>query len=154
MDEESRNMIKKIKLFNGFNEQELEFILEKMEAKLYNPDTLIFNEGEIAGEFYIILSGNVSVFKRDSKNKMYVLAELGPGDSFGEMSLIDQQKRSASVKCSQQTTASILSYESVMEIHHTNVEVYAHMMLNLAREFSYRLRNMDNKYVKVMTVLF
>ena len=53
--------------------------------------TLIFEEGDVADGFYVVLGGNIDVSVRG-----YLLATLNEGELFGEMSLIDSRPRSAS----------------------------------------------------------
>ena len=61
------------------------------------PGEIIFREGEPGGEAYVIQSGRVEIFK-DSANGPIVLANLEESEMFGEMSLIDEQPRSATAR--------------------------------------------------------
>ncbi len=62
-----------------------------------NANELLFMEGDEGKEMYIIKSGHVKVLKMEG-NRMVTLAELGPGSIIGEMSLLDDAKRMATVR--------------------------------------------------------
>lgn len=69
-------------------------------AKLhYERDETIFNEGDIGDFLYIIVSGKVSVLKNKEDGTQEQIATLGPGEYFGEMALLNQNRRSATIKC-------------------------------------------------------
>ena len=140
----------KMKLFEGFSMDELGVFAEFLEVKTYPVNTTICEEGELGKEFFIIISGDVQVVKRDSKNKEFELTHLKEGACFGEMALIDDLPRSASVVTMVETKAAILSQNSFYLLKKNNLELYSHILLKLAKEFSNRLRSMDNKYVKII----
>ena len=61
----------------------------------YPEGELIFCEGDVGRELYVIASGQVQIY-HDSAGGPIVIATLGPGEFFGEMALVDHQPRSAS----------------------------------------------------------
>ncbi|MBN1899222.1 MAG: cyclic nucleotide-binding domain-containing protein [Spirochaetes bacterium] len=68
-----------------------------MEKKRFGKGELILQEGTKGNEMYVIISGKVKVFKTID-NKRIELAQMGPDDFFGEMSLFLQKPRSASIE--------------------------------------------------------
>lgn len=141
-------------LFNDMNEQELNIIIDALEIKNYEPNSNVFRECEIGREFYIIMSGSVQVYKSDEKQKEHQIAKLKTGQCFGEMALLDQLPRSASVSTVEKTNLAVLTQESFHRLQKQDSEVYTHMLLNMAKEFSARLRSMDEKFVKMMGFFF
>ncbi|MCB1117654.1 MAG: cyclic nucleotide-binding domain-containing protein, partial [Chlamydiia bacterium] len=68
----------------------------------FEPDEIIFHEGDIGDYLYIIVDGEVEVYQeRDGQKK--VISTLGPSTYFGEMALINQRTRSATVRCTKPT---------------------------------------------------
>jgi len=67
------------------------------ETKSYNANQFIFAEGDPGDGAYFIVEGKIKVVALSSNHKEVFLAELGPGEIFGEMALIDEKPRSASV---------------------------------------------------------
>jgi CRP/FNR family cyclic AMP-dependent transcriptional regulator len=59
--------------------------------------TTVMGAGDATDSLYIVLSGRLKVMMSDSDGKEVILAILGPGEFFGEMGLIDDEPRSASV---------------------------------------------------------
>jgi len=64
----------------------------------YADGEVVFREGDRSREMYIVLSGLVRVFKEGAEAREVMLAELGRGDFFGEMSLLESLPRSATVR--------------------------------------------------------
>jgi serine/threonine-protein kinase len=74
--------------------------------------TDLIREGESVPGLYLILSGSVDVWKRDGDQKV-LLATLGSGEVFGEMSLLNAASASASVTVAQRSTVLVLAREYV-----------------------------------------
>ena len=70
---------------------------EELFGNLYSKGEIIFRQGDSGEAMYIIQSGAVEVFREDNGKKT-VLAHLGPGELFGEMALIDDRGRTATIK--------------------------------------------------------
>src|SRR5208337_3021216 len=100
--------------------------------------------------FYIIVSGSVCVMKNDTKGKEHKLTVISTGESFGEMALIDEMPRSAGVRALEDTKAVVLTRSAFLKLKKDNISLYCHILENIAREFSGRMRNMDLKYVKLV----
>lgn len=64
----------------------------------FEQDEVIFKEGEIGDYFYIIVDGEISVLK-EKNGKEECIATLGAGEFFGEMALLNENKRGATIKC-------------------------------------------------------
>jgi NADH dehydrogenase len=72
---------------------------ERVAGAHYASGDYIFRQGDPGTSFYVIEKGEVEVFRRvEGKNSDEVIAVLGPGDFFGEVALIDNQPRSASIR--------------------------------------------------------
>lgn len=152
--EELKTVLHKTNLFSDLIDRELDIIIGAMEIKPYPLNSNVFQEGVIGREFYIILSGSVQVFKADGKQKEHQIAKLKAGQTFGEMALLDQMPRSASVSTLENSSLAILTQESFQRLQKEASEVYTHVLLNMAKEFSARLRSMDDKFVKMMGFFF
>ena len=85
-------MLGNASLFKGLKNKQLKTIAGSGKELTYAPGQVIVEEGSIGVGFFLILEGKVEVRKGKK-----TLAELGTGDFFGEMSLFDEQPRSASV---------------------------------------------------------
>ena len=108
IDEFLQKLSTNVALFNGLDVPRLERLVTGAERVNVAKDKLFFNEGDIGYNFFILLKGQAIVEKKDGHD-WAKLAELGPGETFGEMALIDDSKRSATV------TATVLTEALVFE---------------------------------------
>jgi CRP-like cAMP-binding protein len=154
MEDNLADLIGKPVIFNNLNRDEIESLVKLMEIRDYNEKTDIFEEGSIGNEFFILLSGSVWVRKKDAHGKEHQLSILCSGECFGEMALIDELPRSASVRALGKCRVAVLSRSSLLSLKQENVRVYCHILENISREFSNRLRDMDLKYVKLKNFIF
>ena len=90
-------------------------IFEKC-GRTYNPNDYVFREGDVGNEMFIIQTGKVMITKQLKSGESKTLAVLGPGDSFGEMAVIDKDVRSANAIAMEPSRLIALD-EEVFEIH-------------------------------------
>lgn len=134
-------------LFAGIPDQELRKFTEYLDEEVYAAGEAIISEGEMGDRLYIIVAGTAMVEKKVlSKDgiSFECIATLKPGETFGEMELVDKQPRSATVRA--RDSISVLSLPSV-SIHQATGEdlrAFSIILLNLAREISLRLRETDS----------
>src|SRR5690242_19707704 len=89
--------VKAVPFFTQLNDRELDVVRAVATEKSYPKNAVVLTEGEMGDSLYMIQSGKVKVFIGDEEGREIILKILGPGDFFGEMSMIDKQPRSASV---------------------------------------------------------
>lgn len=105
--------------------------------------TLIFHEGEPATEMLLVVNGELEVRKHSRTGIDARIATLRAGDVAGEMSLIDIQPRSASVRSLGPATLVVLTHADLAALYREDLEAYTILVLNIAREISRRLRRAD-----------
>jgi len=140
--------LKEIVIFHGLSDDELETVSKYFEMVEKPKGNVIYEEDESGSEMYVILTGSVEIVKKDHLGKLHRLAVLKEGDVFGEMSLIEMQKRIAMVKALEICTLGVLSKNSLYSIYKTNIALFAKIVLNIARELSRRLRKSDIEIVE------
>ncbi|MCP4717386.1 MAG: Crp/Fnr family transcriptional regulator [Deltaproteobacteria bacterium] len=132
--------IKNIPLFTGLSDQELDSLVKVAIKKTFPKSTVLCNEGDQSNSLYVICSGKVKVTKNDEDGKEVILAMLGPGEYFGEMSLLDSEPRSASVTTKEQTEIMLFSRDDFMRIFSSNP-----VASNLLKGLLTRLREANKK---------
>jgi signal transduction histidine kinase len=103
----------------------------------------IFSAGDPGNGFYVIENGRVQLSAVVGNGETRVLAVCGPGDFFGEMAVLDDAPRSATARAEQETEAFFLSREELLKL----LDERPRLALNLIREFSNRMRTLNQKYV-------
>ncbi len=91
------DQLARVPLCTGLTRDELTRLVEAGRMENWPVDSVIMEEGSSGPRLVILLEGTVSVRKRSSEAEGQVIAELGPGAVLGEMSLLTEQPRSASV---------------------------------------------------------
>ena len=95
--------LRDVLLFKDIAEDEEAAVWARLEERRLRRGDVLFREGEKGKELFIIRSGAVIVSKHVKGRVEQVLARLGPGDFFGEMSLFDDQPRSATIQAETET---------------------------------------------------
>ena len=107
------------------------------------PGTFIFKEGDPAREMYVVLDGEMEILKKSRRGRETRISILGPNDTFGEMSIIDMQPRSATVRALGATRLLKISTEEMDALYRHDLKSYTLIVLNIARDLSRRLRVTD-----------
>jgi signal-transduction protein with cAMP-binding, CBS, and nucleotidyltransferase domain len=102
-------------LFAGLSGEELAALAQITVEQEYQPDEILFEEGQPPHHLYIIVRGKVEVFHRVGDEQRPV-AYLGEKECVGEMAILDDEPRSASVKAAEPTMALKVDRESFREL--------------------------------------
>ncbi|MDA0824045.1 MAG: cyclic nucleotide-binding domain-containing protein [Proteobacteria bacterium] len=131
-------------LFGGVSDEGLAMIISLFKQASYEKGAYVVKEGEQGSRMFFIRQGKVEVLKNtDATPPSRLLAILSAGDTFGEMELVDVQRRSASVRALEQLNVWTLSNEDMYEIYVRDKDVFIIILMNIVREISRRLRKMD-----------
>lgn len=127
-----------IALFSGLSEADMAAISSLAITRSFPKNTLIICEGDTSDSLYVVLSGKVKVFLSDEEGKEVTLNLQGAGEYFGELAILDEAPRSASVMTTEDTKLAVLSkaaFEKCMEQHST-------IALTIMRGLARRLREL------------
>ena len=142
--EVDREFLTRIPIFAGLPERVLGLIADKLRVVHVVPGAQVLREGEHAHSMFVVRDGELQVLKRGKGGVEYKLALLRTGDCLGEMSLIDIQPRSATVRAVDAATLYVLDLAEIGKLYTSDVEGYALLVLNISREISRRLRVADD----------
>lgn len=95
-------------LFQHFNQEELSRIASVVESRTYQPSEFIIQQDDEGDEAYVIQNGHVGVLVENEMGETHAVAELHPGDFFGELSLLEDVPRSATIRALSQVEVLIL----------------------------------------------
>jgi CRP-like cAMP-binding protein len=140
-------------LFHGVPSGELAILFPFLEMRTFAAGDVIIQENSPGEAIYVIASGAVQVTKakpgKGTKGGSIALNELGKGDTFGEMGLLEGSGTSATVTAKQKTSVLVLSAQAFQDIFEIRPNAFRIIMLNLARDLSRRLRAADARIAKL-----
>jgi CRP/FNR family cyclic AMP-dependent transcriptional regulator len=136
--------LRDIGLFGALSDEVLEYLTRTLETMRVAPGEPVFREGDaFAREMYVVLEGEMEVTKRSRRGRDLRVAILGPSDTFGEMSMIDMQARSATVRALAPSRLIKMTSENMDGLYRFDLKSYTLIVLNIARDLSRRLRVAD-----------
>jgi CRP-like cAMP-binding protein len=139
----SVDRLREVGLFGALSDSTLEHLTKDLAQLRFTPGDLVFKEGDPAREMFVVLDGELEVLKHSRKGRDARVAILGPNDAFGEMSIIDVQPRSATVRALAPIRLLRLRTEDLDALYRHDLKSYAIITLNVARDLSRRLRVTD-----------
>jgi len=137
---EKVDVLKTSPLFEMLSQPELEVLAELSKLRRYAPGDIVFEEGDLGDSLYVIVMGQLDVVKRVDPSGERLLATLKDRDFFGEMSLVDKEYRSATVRAKTEAQLLQLSAENLVAFRRTYKDGFAFLLINIARVLSGRLR--------------
>jgi CRP/FNR family transcriptional regulator, cyclic AMP receptor protein len=127
-----------VPLFSGLKETDVEVLTKHLVRKRFPKHSVIINEGDTADSLYIIEEGTIKVFLTDEQGKEVLLRTQDPGEYFGELALLDDAPRSASVMTLEPAKFAIISRDAFMACLSKNPSICA----NLIRDLASRVRSL------------
>lgn len=132
-----------IAVFGGTSDETLERLIPLVVESSHEKGSLLCRQGEPGLAMYVVLEGEVAVERRTASGQIVRVMRLGPGEFFGEMTLIDPQPRSAAVVTTRPSRILSLENRALAQLYRDDVHGYVMILQNLCREFSRRLRAAD-----------
>jgi CRP-like cAMP-binding protein len=135
-----KKILKRVELFNGLSDDELERIAEISHQQTFQEGDIIASQGDPGTEFFIITEGLVEILVKSGSNQKTIV-NLGTGQSVGEMSLIDQGPRSATVRAiANPTIVQVIGEEEFTNLCQQDSHIGYIVMRNIAADLSFKLR--------------
>ena len=123
----------KIEIFEGLTAEEMEALLANSVVRSYPKNTVIINENDHADSMYVIESGRVKVYCSDKNGKEFIMNTLTAEDYFGELALLDDDKRSASVRTMEKSNFYIIYKEDFNKVLEQQPNIAKTLIRNLTR---------------------
>ncbi len=141
-------LLKEIQLFSVFNDQELSQLIALGKASRVEAYANIVIEGELSWGLYLILKGSVGIFKLNPvSGNVYDVGQLQEGSFFGEMSLVDENGRSATVRALTDCQLFFISKESFNQFLTSSPERKNRFYQKCIKDLVDRLRELNDGYV-------
>jgi CRP-like cAMP-binding protein len=137
------DLIRRVPIFYQLNDAQANLIATGVTKRRVRRGEIIVQQGKKSNCLFLVLAGKARVTVVDSRGREVILASLGPGDCVGEMSLIDDEPHSATVRADQQTDLLILrreEFEGCMPAHNS---ISRALMLGLVRRLRHANRQIE-----------
>ena len=134
--------------FGGLPDASLDLLISMLVERRFDAGATVVAEGESGRSMFIVYSGQLVVSKQTESGHSFGMANLEPGDFFGEMTLIEMQNRSATVVVERSTVLYELTAQKLYTCYKTDIHAYVMVMQNISRELCRRLRRADDRFAK------
>jgi CRP-like cAMP-binding protein len=135
------DLIRRVPLFSMLTSDQAEAVAEGVVKRRFRRGEIIVEQGRKSNALFILLTGRARVLTADSRGREVILAVLQPGDYVGEMSLIDNEPHSATVRAEVQTDVLVLGRTEFARCLPENSSLSYAIMRGLVA----RLRNADRQ---------
>ncbi|UCH20340.1 MAG: cyclic nucleotide-binding domain-containing protein, partial [Deltaproteobacteria bacterium] len=151
-EKEINAILKENILFQDLTQKQLKFVANIVHLRKYRKDEAIFRQGEVGVGMYIIVQGAVDINVEENQaqeghHRQYVvMTKLGPGDFFGELSLVEEGgRRSATASATDNTTLIGFFKPDLLEILERNPAAGVKITLRLGEVLGRRLRETNDR---------
>lgn len=142
--------LKELPVFSSFHDRHINGLTKLCKIKEYEPEAIVFAEGEFDNHIYFLLSGKVNIVKQG----IVVCTLRRTGDMFGEMGIIDGKPRSASVHTSVRTSCLKMDASFMDRLPEDEKEVCLYIMYRVFSDIlSNRLRSTTEELIKVKAAM-
>jgi CRP-like cAMP-binding protein len=141
---EMLGIMKRVELFRGLTDDQLMRLAGISQTETYPQGGTICEQGDIGDKMYVVAQGQVEIRVRDSHGSSYSAVYLGEGQVVGEMALLDEGKRSATVVAVHDDTMMFaFPNKDFAQLCRSDTAIGYVMMRNLAQDLSFKLRHLD-----------
>ncbi len=149
-EEDTRNFLLSLPLFDSFNVDELEILAKHMSYIHLRKGEFLFVEGDKGSFMGFVVRGLLEVIKKSDSGEKIVIARLTKGSSIGEMSLIDKSTRSATVVATQPTTMVTLTDKGFDILTNISPALSVKIIQKIARLLSLNMRRTSSRLADLM----
>ena len=143
-------ILQKSRLFEGLLPEEIEMLAELTQQKDYKAGETVFEQGDVGDSLDLLVEGEVDVIRKRSDGSEHVIAVLEAPNFFGEMSLIDKEYRSATIRARTAAIMLRLTNENLHSFARVYKNGFTLVVINIARVLSSRLRETNEKLAAKM----
>lgn len=140
-----REILSESPLFENLLPPELGMLSELFSERSFGEGEMVFEQGDMGDSMFVIANGSVEVLRRIPSGEFQALATLAAPQFFGEMSLIDKEYRSASIRAKSAATLLQLSNENLHIFAKNYRNGFTWVVVNIARVLSSRLRETNRR---------
>ena len=140
------HILREIPFFEDFSSEELDFFSKNVNLRYFPERTELFKQGDFGGYLFFVVEGVVEVRLEAKYSKQVILATFNRGCSIGEMSIVDEYPRSATIVVTEPSELLSLTRGSFESICRESPPVGIKILRAIAKDLSIRLRKTTGKF--------
>jgi CRP/FNR family transcriptional regulator, cyclic AMP receptor protein len=140
-------VLNNVQLFENLSLYDLENLSKVIDVHNFPENHILFKENEMADGLWIIAKGILKIYKNTVEGKEIEIAKLIDNNYFGEMGIIQSDKRTASVKTISESNLYFLSKENFENLLRRNLKTANKILYNISRMLSQRLSESNVRYI-------
>lgn len=147
-------MLGDVGVFGGLDDETLALLARELPTVHVETGEVVVEEGGTSREMFVVVGGELEVVKESRSGGEARVALFGPGDWFGDMSILEPAPRSATVRAVAPTMLVKITNEHVDQLlYRRDLKNYSLFLMNIARELSRRLRVADGIVAQLVTAV-
>ena len=137
-------LLRRAQVFSTLSDDDLAHVAQVTMSRRFDAGAIVFKEGDEGSTCYIVRTGRTRAIREHPDGRSITLAHFGPGDIFGEMAMLDGERRSATVEATEDTEAiAILSADM-----HRLLREHADISVKLIAALGQRLRDTNERLTR------
>jgi CRP-like cAMP-binding protein len=142
--EDTIALLRRVPVFSTLSAEELAQVEQVAMPRRYDAGTVVFNEGDEGRTCYIVRSGRARAIQAHPDGRSITLAHFGPGDIFGELAMLDGERRSATVEATEDTVAIAILSDDMHRLLREHPDISVKLVVGLGR----RLRRTNERLAR------
>jgi len=142
------DQIKRCFLFYEILDSEIDQVVEDCIVESYENDEVVFKEGDVGRDFYVILAGKVRLTKNVNNREVDIMV-INKGEALGETVLTNESTRMTSVIASGKVDLLVIDQDTIFSLYEKQPRIFGIIMLNLSRMLTARLQKSNTTIAKM-----
>lgn len=142
-------LVRQCPLFRLLDDEQYSYLKDRLQTLSLGAEDVLYTEASPADTVAIVLEGTLEVVKLASNGEETLLTEVGPGDVVGEMALVDDRDRSASIRAKTPVKVARMSRAALGAIERQRPDIALSVMRGVSRLLADRLENTSANYAEL-----
>ncbi len=142
--QDTTELLARVPLFSALAEEELSHVVSVAVPRTFEAYQVVFREGDRSDTCYVIRSGHVRAVRGHADGRSITLAQFGPGDHFGELAMLDEERRSATIEALEETEAIAILGADMRRLLREHPDIAVKLIASLGR----RLRETNERLAR------
>lgn len=147
--ERIQHILSEIPFFEDFTKEQLGFFAKNMSLRFFSGQTCLFKKDDIGDYVFFVVNGKVEVCLESTEQRQLIIACFGPGSCVGEMSILDDYPRSATIIVREPSELLLLSRKRFNSICEEIPAIGLKFLRGLGKTLSTRLRKTNGRFADI-----